>query len=116
VVPHVSPATFGKEFIPGKMERVYEAAETRIEAMQYIFVHELGHHLAAAAGEEARVLLRRAKRDRNRRPISRYAWSPSPEYFAESWTAYFFHRQQLHSYDPAGYSLVERILDILIAP
>ena len=87
-----------------------------MEALQYVFVHELGHHLVAAAGEEAVILLRRAKRDRNRRPISRYAWSPSPEYFAESWTAYFFHRLQLQSYDPTGYSLVERILHILSAP
>ena len=109
-----TPGTWGEPFKPGSSWSVSYSGATREEAVERTFVHELGHHLHLTAGMDV-VGVERAVHDGflQRKPITEYAGQDHAEYFAESFAAYRYHPNELRTHDPAGFAMVERVLDLL---
>ena len=105
-----SATTHGAKFLAGELETVAEAARTPAEAMQRTFVHELAHHVHRQGGDVVNGIIESAFFNEDCRPITRYAKILPSEYFAESLTAYAYHRTALQTHDPIGYNMVVDVL------
>lgn len=116
-------ATFGQQLEPGKTWAISTAAETAIEATKRTLVHETAHHIHfqnSKAGDGFRLpdrdpvdrVISKAFANPDKKPISKYANHNYREYFAESFTAYKYHRAELREHDPVGFTMVEEVLTL----
>lgn len=102
--------TFGQPYKPGAMWSISKTATDRRDALRRTFVHELGHHVHFTAGSDADRAVRAAYADPKSKPLTQYGGTSHEEYFAESFAAWVFHRNDLRRHDPVGYRMVREVL------
>jgi hypothetical protein len=104
---------YEQELIWGQMSKVSTAAATPEEAVQRTLVHELGHHIHRKLGDIDPMQFNIIFRGVGSNAVSNYAKTRGSEYFAESFSAYTFHRTELFFHDQLGYDMMERVLKAL---
>lgn len=119
--PHVG------KFRAGQMWSVSGGAKTKLGSVHAALHHEIAEHMMFVGGKEATDKIRKvwaelkddwhARRPGDGpRPVTRYAETAWREYFSESLSAFFLHRQDLLDFDPVGHKMVVDILDHLGVP
>jgi hypothetical protein len=108
-----TPDEYGQELIWGKISKLGVAAATPDEAVQRTLVHELGHHIHKKLGNMDSRAFNMIVRAVTSNGGSHYSRKNGLEYFAESFSAYTFHRTELIFHDQLGYDMIERALKTL---
>jgi hypothetical protein len=104
---------FGQPLNWGQVGSVSTVAKSVPDAIQRTLVHELGHHVHRTLGAIDSGQFGTTLRMVRTNAVSNYAKIDALEYFAESFSAYVFHRTELIFYDEFGYGMIERALKCL---
>jgi SPP1 gp7 family putative phage head morphogenesis protein len=102
----------GETLVPGETFTISRCAKTETERVARTFTHETGHFIHMHDFDpKVDAVVKKAWLDPGRKPLTRYASEYDPrEYFAESFSAYTFHREVLKEHDPVGFTMVEDVL------
>jgi hypothetical protein len=104
---------YGQEFVWGRISKLSAAATTSQDAVQRTLVHEFGHHIHRMIGDISPLNFVMIARAISSNGVSSYARRNGMEYFAESFSAYTFHRTEFIVHDQLGYDMIERALHVL---
>lgn len=96
---------YGKPFKSG-VQSVASAAKTPVEYQQRLLVHELGHAVMEKGGLDYGIL----KHFNGVGSVSKYGNIDRSEHFAETFSAFVFHRAELKKADPTAASAMTRAL------
>ena len=88
-------------------------AKTATKAIQRTLVHEAGHHIHNVLRSTNTALFKITMLAPTMSALSQYGTQTQLEYFAESITAYVFHRTELMFYDSFGYGIIKKSLEQL---
>jgi hypothetical protein len=97
------PDTYGDSFANGWPESISSCGVGSMDAIQRTATHELGHHVRERIGGPLRENLETLWRQETEagRHITDYAGDSAEEYFAESFTAFHYHPDELERRSPA---------------
>jgi hypothetical protein len=105
-----SSSDFGQSYQKQRIWSISALARTREAAIQRTFVHELGHHVHRTLRELDISVFRFTMMTPRSDALSQYGLDSAFEHFAESFSAYVFHRVELALDDSFGYAMIQRVL------
>jgi hypothetical protein len=116
VVAAAGRSPIGQQIGSGRIWGVHNAAGTEAEQLQRFLIHEVSHHLHRRGGPVADRLIKQAFNRNGHGAVTEYGRDIHSEYFAESHSAFVFHRDALRRLDPVGYDMVVQVRQLLGIP
>jgi len=101
---------FGYGYADAEPAHIAYMAKNKDEFKQRVLTHEIGHHMHGGdthPDPTADAIVQKAFKEG--KPVSEYGRKNPSEYFAESYSAYHYHRDDLKMHDPVGYQMVEDV-------
>ncbi len=106
---------WGQSLDWGQVYSLSQTGRSRLEAVQFTVLHELGHHIHAMLYQNNANMFRQTMMTIRSNAVSNYAKTPQKpvEYFAETFVAWVLYRVELFVNDQLGYGIIQRALKAL---